>query len=78
MSHALNYPPLLMPAPDAAHYLGISPTTLRGLNIPRKMLGAKRLFDKRDLDAFANDLPYEGDKQEKVNSCDAAFGMASD
>lgn len=63
--------PRLLPAPAAAHYLGVSESTLRGLPIPRKVLGGKRLYDQLDLDTFANGLPVEG---EGANSCDEAFG----
>ncbi len=67
----ITFAPALMPARDAAAYLGVSETTLRNLPIPRRVLGAKRLFDRRDLDAFINDLPYEG--QGDANSCDGLF-----
>lgn len=61
-----------MPAPQAAHYLGVSVSTLRALGLPRRTLGAKRVYDKADLDAYADALPYEASERE--NSCDAAFG----
>jgi hypothetical protein len=64
--------PRLLPAPAAAHYLGVSVSTLRGLPIPRKVLGGKRLYDERDLSAFVDGLPVEG---EGANSCDEAFGV---
>lgn len=51
--------PRLMPAPVAARYLGVSETTLRGLPIPRRELGAKRLYDRCDLDAYADSLPRD-------------------
>jgi hypothetical protein len=66
-----EFAPRLMPAPQAAHYLGMSASTLRTLPIPRKESGAKRLYDVRDLDAYADDLPYEGESKE--NTCDAVF-----
>lgn len=55
-----DFAPRLMPAPQAAHYLGVSASTLRGLGLPRRELGTKRLYDRRDLDAYADALPYEG------------------
>lgn len=58
-----DFPPRLMPAPVAAHYLGVSESTLRTLELPRRQLGAKRVFDKADLDAYADSLPYDGEKQ---------------
>ncbi len=52
-----------MPAPVAAHYIGVSESTLRTLGLPRRQLGAKRVYDKADLDAYADSLPYDGEKQ---------------
>lgn len=69
----LTFAPRLMPTPQAAAYLGVSETTLRGLPIPRKQLGAKRLYDRLALDAFASELPTE--HNEKENTCDAVFGV---
>ena len=63
--------PRLLPAPEAAHYLGISESMLRGLDIPRRMLGAKRLYDRITLDQYASDLPVEGEDTGGANSCDA-------
>ncbi len=53
--------PALLGETDAARYLGIGTTTLRGLAIKRRKLGGRRLYDRRDLDAFADSLPYEGE-----------------
>ncbi|MDD9727189.1 helix-turn-helix domain-containing protein [Roseovarius sp. SK2] len=61
MATAREFPPLLMPAPAAAHYLGLSESTLRTLELPRRVVGAKRLYDRRDLDRWADGLPYEGE-----------------
>ena len=52
--------PRLMPAPQAAAYIGVSESTLRKLEIPRKLLGSKRLYDRKELDAYADSLPIEG------------------
>lgn len=71
MAVTREYAPRLMPCPQAAHYLGVSESTLRGLSIPRRELRGKRLYDKADLDAFADALHYEA---KGVNSCDALFG----
>ena len=65
-------PRRLLGEAEAAAYLGIGRTTLRGLNLPRRVLGARRLYDVADLDDFANALPYEG--QGESNSCDAIWG----
>lgn len=72
MSAHRDYPPRLMPAPAAAHYLGVSISTLRQLAIPRRALGAKRVYDKSDLDAYADALPYDGSAD--GNTCDRLFG----
>lgn len=76
--HEPHFVPRLLPAPEAALYLGVSQTTLRGLDIPRRILGAKRLYDRYDLDAFASGLPIEGDviESEAVNTCAGKFGRA--
>lgn len=64
--------PRLMPAPVAAAYLGISETKLRSLAIPRKALDGKRVYEKADLDDYADRLPYEGEL--RGNTCDQFFG----
>jgi len=73
---AEHFPPRLMPAPVAARYIGVSETKLRGLGLPRKELGGKRVYDRVDLDAYADRLPYEG-AQPEADECDKLFGVAS-
>lgn len=73
MPLALEFPPRLMPGPVAARYIGVSVSTLNTLQLPRKELGSKRLYDKADLDAYADTLPYEAGPEEE-NSCDKVFG----
>jgi hypothetical protein len=63
-----------MPAPIAARYIGVSESKLRGLGLPRKELGGKRVYDRVDLDAYADRLPYEG-VQSEVDECDKLFGV---
>lgn len=70
---SVTFIPALMGETDAAFYLGISATALRGTDIPRRVFGRRRLYDRRDLDAWRDGLPYEGEN-EAVESCDAAFG----
>ncbi|TPE49950.1 helix-turn-helix domain-containing protein [Amaricoccus solimangrovi] len=70
---ALEFVPRLLPAPEAARYLGVSETMLRTLGIARRMLGAKRLYDRIDLDAYASALPVEGEVE--TNTCDGKFGV---
>lgn len=65
--------PRLLTGPDAARYLGVSETTLRGLGLPRKVLGGKRLFDRFTLDEFASGLATEGETA-RCDSADNAFG----
>ncbi len=65
--------PALMGEGDAAFYIGVSAGTLRKLHIPRKVLGSRRLYDRRDLDAFSDGLPYEGEGNGRKNTCDEAF-----
>ena len=57
----LSFTPRLLPAPQAAHYLGVSETKLRDLNLPRKVLDGKRLYDRIELDAYADSLATEGE-----------------
>lgn len=66
--------PRLMPAPLAASYLGISESKLRTLPIPRKALDGKRVYEKADLDDYADRLPYEGESE--GNSCDERWGLS--
>lgn len=57
---AITFPPRLLPAPAAARYLGVSESLLRTLPIPRRELNRKRVYDRSDLDLYADSLPYEG------------------
>lgn len=67
--------PRLMGESAAAAYLGVSATTLRALGLPRKKCGERRfLYDRFDLDAYADDLPYEDRHQKARRECDEAFG----
>ena len=72
---ATDFTPRLMPAPVAARYLGVSESLLRTLPIPRRELNSKRLFDKSDLDDYANSLPYE-EKGASTECADAAWGIS--
>jgi hypothetical protein len=66
--------PRAMQESAAAAYVGVSPSKLRTLPIPRRISGANRLYDRHDLDAWVDGLPYEGESDQE-NSCDAAFGL---
>lgn len=74
MTHPQHAERRLFPAPWAAAYLGVSESKLRTMGIPRKVLDGKRVYDRSDLDAFANDLPYEDEKVGRA-ACDEAFGI---
>lgn len=71
-----DFTPRLLPAAQAAHYIGVSVSTLRNLPIPRRELGGKRLYDRLDLDAFASALPTEGETLGD-SECDSLFGVSS-
>jgi len=64
------FTPALMGEGNAAFYIGVSASTLRGLSIPRRVLGRRRLYDRRDLDTFRDGLPYEGEGNGRANTCD--------
>ncbi|QFS84012.1 hypothetical protein FIV09_14340 [Roseivivax sp. THAF197b] len=70
----ISFTPRLLPAPQAAQYLGVSESKLRTLPIPRRILDAKKLYHINDLIAYADGLPVEGESE--VNSCDAIFGAS--
>ncbi|GGF44025.1 hypothetical protein SAMN05216376_105223 [Mameliella alba] len=55
-----HFLPRLMQAKAAAHYLGVSLSKLRQLDLPCKRDGGNVLYDRRDLDAWADGLPYDG------------------
>ena len=82
MTNRTDIIPRLMPAPVAAAYLGVSESTLRTLSIPRKALGCKRLYERADLDAYADSLPYvesvpaPGSLDEGTECADRIFGQA--
>lgn len=76
-----DFAPRLFPAPQAAHYLGVSVSKLATLSIQRRVLGGKRVYDRNDLDAFADDLPYEVVEKQPIkgkdicDDLDQAFGV---
>lgn len=70
----IAFTPRLLQEQWAAQYLGISPSTLRELPIARKERGRNRLYDRLDLDAYADSLPYEGDSIGETAKCDEIFG----
>jgi hypothetical protein len=70
------FPPRLLPVSAASHYLGISESMLPTLRLPRREIGAKRLYDIQDLDAWADEQSYEGPQERgRVSRADEAFGL---
>lgn len=76
MAVALDLMPRLMPAPAAARYLGVSESLLRDLGLRRRELRGKRLYDRADLDAFADSLRYEGGEDGPCKE-DEIFGVGT-
>lgn len=73
-----SFTPRLMQADQAAHYLGVSVTYLRSLDLQRKRLGSKRLYDVLELDDFASSLPNDRiDDNGAQAGCDRAFGCST-
>lgn len=73
MAMTRNFPPRLMPAPQAAYYIGVSESKLRSLGLRRRRQGGKLGYDRADLDDYVDSLPYEDEDAE--NTCDALWGM---
>ncbi|MEL6233313.1 MAG: DNA-binding protein [Pseudomonadota bacterium] len=63
-----------MRAPQAAAYLGIGTTKLRDLDLPRRVMGGCVVYDRVDLDAFADGLPYEDQDDAAGDAWDAVLG----
>lgn len=76
----LTFAPRLLSSARAAAYLGISETTLRTLGLPRRILGTRRLYDRYELDAFADGLEAEDSAADQLQKdqaeCDRLFGLA--
>ena len=75
MALHFEFPPRLMPGPQAAHFLGVSESKLKSLTIPRRVLDGKRVYHINDLIAFADALGIEGEAE--GNPCDDIFGVKS-
>lgn len=74
---SFQFPPRLMQAKAAAHYLGVSPSKLRTLELPCRIDGGNKLYDRTDLDAYADKLPYDEPEGDDIcDEADAAFGKA--
>ena len=68
------FAPRLMQAASAAHYLGVSVSKFRRLGFAPIVLGGNRLYDRHDLDAYADALAEHGESA-AGKSCDEAFGV---
>lgn len=66
-----SFIPRMMQARAASDYLGMSETKLRESKIPTKIDGGNVWYDVRDLDAWADAVPYS--KAIGGNSCDGLF-----
>lgn len=62
MPVANDFTPRLMHMAAAARYIGVSVGTLDKLGIPRKIVRQTPKYDRFDLDAYIDGLPYEGDE----------------
>ena len=75
MKDRAAFPRGMLSEADAAAWLAVSVGMLREAGIPRRIWRRRRLYDVRDLEAFRDGLPYEGDPlAEDEAACDAAFG----
>ncbi|MEM7529077.1 MAG: helix-turn-helix domain-containing protein [Pseudomonadota bacterium] len=77
MTGSPSFVPALMKARDAAHYLGVSVTKLGTLDIPRRVHGGNRLYDRQDLDAWIASLPYEEQEDSGCQDADRRFGVSA-
>lgn len=81
MRRGAYYAPILMGVADAALYIGVSQTTLRSLPIPKKRLGARVLYHRFDLEAYAAEMNYDGEQIETLEGdreeCDKLFGAGN-
>lgn len=75
----IAYPPRLLPGVEAAKFLGVSETTLRGLGIRSVQIGRRRLWDRLDLEAYATDLHGDDDGVDpgEAAACDKRFGVGT-
>jgi len=66
--------PRLMNEPLAAQYLGIGASTLRAAAIKPKKFGSRTLYDRRDLDRWADALDDQPlDETGRAGEADAAL-----
>ena len=63
-----------MQATMAAHYLGVSVSKFRTLEIPRKQFDGNVVWERADLDHYAEKIPYVGKSGEsECIEADRAF-----
>ncbi|WP_422074162.1 DNA-binding protein [Tranquillimonas rosea] len=75
MAVAQTFPPRLMQAKAAAFYLGMSRTKFLSLGFEPAHVGGLRLYDRNDLDAYADSL---SDQESPEGQWDALFEGQSD
>ena len=71
----MTYPPRGMKADAAAAYLGISKSKFLTLPIIPREHGGNVLYDRLDLDAWFERLPYREQTETRANTCDGRFGV---
>ena len=64
----ISLPVALLSESDAARFLGIGKSNLRSLGLPRKKLGARRLYYIDDLMEFVDSLPYDCEEEENAET----------
>jgi hypothetical protein len=78
-AHARILPdwPRLMSVQLAANYVGLGETAFEALELPAKRIGRRKLYDRHDLDRWADRLdgqPVEaGDEAAESTSVEAQF-----
>jgi hypothetical protein len=78
VASAFEFTPRLMQAEKAAFYIGVSPSKFRSLGLPRKKFDGNWVYERSDLDAYADSLPYETPQGEsQCNEADNAWGRAN-
>ncbi len=78
-----NLAPLLISREAAAELSSVSPGTfdqmVKHKSMPKpKVIGRRRLWDLRELEAAIAKLPHEGDEDEEVNAWDEVLKNGKD
>lgn len=72
------FPPRLMQAKMASYYIGVPISKFHQMDFPNEDEGGNLLYDRRHLDAWADDL-FKTDTEEQggCDEADLAFGVAA-